>query len=64
MNEQMLLTVKQAAVRMGRTEKAIRHLYERGTLTPIRIDGRVQIDPKEIESLVERARIAAQFDTN
>ena len=51
-----LLTVKQAAVYMGRTEKAIRHLYERGTLTPIRIDGRVQIDPNEIDGLISDAK--------
>jgi len=57
-----LLTVKEAAVCMGRTEKAIRHLYERGTLTPIRIDGRVQIDPNEIEALIAKAKRDAIFD--
>jgi hypothetical protein len=52
----VLLTVKAAAVYMGRTESAVRHLYERGTLTPIRIDGRVQIDPDEIDSLKALAK--------
>ena len=59
-----LLTIKKAAVYMDRTEKAIRHLYERGTLTPIRIDGRVQIDPTEIDELIAKAKQSAQFDTN
>jgi hypothetical protein len=56
-----LLTVKKAAVYMDRTEKAIRHLYERGTLTPIRIDGRVQIDPNEIDFLIAKAKQSAQY---
>ena len=51
-----LLTVRQAATYLSRTEKAIRHLYERGTLTPIRIDGRVQIDIVEIDDLIQRAK--------
>ena len=51
-----MLSVKTAAAYLDRTEKAIRHLYERGTLTPIRIDGRVYIDPQEIERLIRHAR--------
>lgn len=54
--ERRLLSVKTAAAYLDRTEKAIRHLYERGTLTPIRIDGRVYIDPQEIERLIRHAR--------
>ena len=38
--ERRLLSVKTAAPYLDRTERAIRHLYERGTLTPIRtMDG-------------------------
>lgn len=59
-----LLTVKEAALYMGRTEKAIRHLYERGTLTPIRIDTRVHIDPNEINALIAAAKRNADFATN
>ncbi len=58
-----LMTVKQAAAYMGRTEKAIRRLYERGTLTPIRIDARVQIDPRQIDALAADALRNACFDT-
>ena len=61
MNEpQMLLTVKQTAQRLGRTEKAIRRLYEKRILTPIRIDGRVQIEAHEIECLIEKAKREAR----
>jgi hypothetical protein len=64
MIDSRLLTVREAATYMSRTEKAIRHLYERGTLTPIRIDGRVQIDRNEIDSLIELARRVASLDAN
>jgi hypothetical protein len=53
---QILLIVKQTAQLLGRTEKAIRRLYEKRILTPIRIDGRVQIEAHEIEVLIEKAR--------
>jgi hypothetical protein len=60
-SEKRLLSVRNAANYIDRTEKAIRHMYERGVLTPIRIDGRVYIDPREIELLIEKAkREAAQ----
>jgi hypothetical protein len=36
----------------------------RGTLTPIRIDGRVQIDPKEIDALIAQAKLHAELDKN
>jgi hypothetical protein len=51
-----LLSVRRAAEYLGRTEKAVRHLYERRTLTPLRIDGRVFLDRREIDALFERAR--------
>ena len=54
-----LLTVRKAAEYMSRTEKAIRHLYERRILTPLRIDGRVFLDRREIDSLYEKARAEA-----
>ena len=55
-SDKRLLSVRSAATYMDRTEKAIRHLYERGVLTPVRIDGRVYIDPQEIEILIEEAK--------
>ena len=54
-----LLSVHKAAEYLGRTEKAVRHLYERRILTPLRIDGRVFLDRREIDSLVEKARAEA-----
>lgn len=57
--EKKLLTIASAAVVLDRTPKAIRRLIEKGILTPIRIDGRVQIDPQEIDDLIARARAEA-----
>ena len=41
---------------MSRTEKAIRHLYERRILTLLRIDGGVFLDRREIDSHYESPR--------
>jgi hypothetical protein len=54
-----LLTVRRTAEYIGRTEKAVRHLYERRVLTPLRIDGRVFIDRREIDAKYEQARLEA-----
>lgn len=54
-----LMNVRSAAKYLGRTEKAVRHMYERRVLTPLRIDGRVFLDRREIDSLYERARAEA-----
>ena len=54
-----LLSVRRAAEYLGRTEKALRHLHERRILTPLRIDGCVFLDRREIDSLVEKARAEA-----
>lgn len=52
-----LLSVKKAAEYLGRTEKAVRHLYERRILTPLRIDARVFIDRREIDAKYAKARL-------
>jgi hypothetical protein len=54
-----LLSVRKTAEYIGRTEKAVRHLYERRILTPLRIDGRVFIDRREIDVKYEKARMEA-----
>jgi hypothetical protein len=54
-----LLSVRTASQYLGRTEKAVRHLYERRILTPLRIDGRVFLDRREIDALFEKARAQA-----
>lgn len=56
---QYLMSVSKAAEYLGRTEKAVRHMYERRILTPLRIDGRVFLDRREIDALYERARAEA-----
>jgi hypothetical protein len=58
-NQSPYLSVRTAAEYLGRTEKAVRHLYERRILTPLRIDGRVFLDRREIDALFEKARAQA-----
>jgi hypothetical protein len=59
LNSPYLLSVRTASQYLGRTEKAVRHLYERRILTPLRIDGRVFLDRREIDALFEKARAQA-----
>ena len=54
-----LLSVRKTAEYLGRSEKAVRHLYERRILTPLRIDGRVFIDRREIDHKYDQARSQA-----
>jgi hypothetical protein len=54
-----LMSVRRTAEYLGRSEKAVRHLYERRILTPLRIDGRVFIDRREIDHKYEQARAQA-----
>lgn len=54
-----LLSVRKAAEYLGRTEKAVRHMYDGKVLTPLRIDGRVFLDRREIDALYERAKAEA-----
>ena len=58
-NKPSLMNVRKAAEYLGRSEKAVRHLYERRILTPLRIDGRVFIDRREIDQKYEQARVQA-----
>ena len=54
-----LMSVRKTAEYIGRTEKAVRHMYERRILTPLRIDGRVFIDRREIDAKYDKARAEA-----
>jgi hypothetical protein len=50
-----LMTVRETADYIRRSERAVRHLYERGKLTPLRgLDGRVHIDRREIDAKYNR----------
>src|SRR5215471_17884896 len=49
--------VKQAAIILGRTEKAVRRLWEKGKMpNPVRIDSRLQWDSRDILKLIQRAK--------
>ena len=58
-NKPYLMSVRKTAEYLCRSEKAVRHLYERRILTPLRIDGRVFIDRREIDQKIEEARLHA-----
>ena len=48
-----LLTIHQVAVLLGRTPDAVRKMIERGKLKNASPDGRVQIDTRDIEVLIQ-----------
>jgi excisionase family DNA binding protein len=45
-----LLTRRQAAVRLGTTERHVRRLVERGILTSVRLGGKVRIRTDDLDS--------------
>ncbi len=47
--EQRLLTVKQAAQYLGRSEASVQHLIAKGTLRTFRADRRVQLDVQDLD---------------
>ncbi len=51
-----LLSVEQAAIVLGRTDKAVRNLLVNGTLKNASPDGRVQIDSKDIDILITNSK--------
>jgi predicted DNA-binding transcriptional regulator AlpA len=61
MNEQTefprVLGIKQVAVMLGRTEKAVRRMWEKGKMpNPVRIDSRLQWDSRDILKLIEQGK--------
>jgi hypothetical protein len=52
----LVANVPDAAVMLGRSEKAVRSLISTGHLHSLKIDGRVQIAVAEIEALVKNNR--------
>jgi len=53
-----LYTVNESAVYLGRTPWAIRHLVWRGVLPSVQIGRRIQIDVQDLDTLIERCKIA------
>ena len=61
MNDQIefprVVGIKQVAVMLGRTEKAVRRMWEKGKMpNPVRIDSRLQWDSQDILKLIQRAK--------
>lgn len=52
-----LMTVKQAAVYMGRTEKGIYCAITNGSLPSVRTDARVMLDRVDLDKLIERSKV-------
>ena len=51
-----LYSIEEAARYLGRTPWAIRHLIYRGILSSVNIDRRVQVDIRDLDSLIEKNR--------
>jgi Helix-turn-helix domain len=58
LDEPLLLTVEQAARKLGRTAPAVEHLIRESKLPVVRIDRRVFIDYRDILSLVAQHKTA------
>jgi Helix-turn-helix domain len=52
-----LLDVRQAAVYLGRTDKAVRHMQANGSLRPVKLDDRVQFDRKDLDVFIENSKV-------
>ncbi len=55
-DDPLLLTVGQAAKKLGRTITAIEHMVRSGKLKAVRIDSRVQIDYRDILALIDQRK--------
>ena len=60
-NEQVrprLLTVEQAAVYLGRTERAIYALKSRGAFPSVQADGRIQFDVQDLDTWITQNKVS------
>lgn len=55
-DEPLLLTIEQAAKKLGRSVTATEHLVRSGKLKSVRIDRRVQIDHRDILTLIQQSK--------
>ena len=55
-NEPLLLTLEQAARKLGRTVPAVEHLIRDNKLPAVRFDRRIFIDHRDILALIERSK--------
>ena len=54
-----LMGIDEAADYLGRTPKAVRKLIEAGKLPVVRLDGRVQLDMRDLDRTIEGAKETA-----
>jgi excisionase family DNA binding protein len=52
-----VLSVREAAFYLGRTEKSVRHLVQKRKLRSIRADGRVMLDLFDLDAWIEMHRV-------
>jgi excisionase family DNA binding protein len=52
----LLLTVEQAALRLGRTVPAVQHLIRERRLPVVRFDRRVMLDERDILALIDASK--------
>lgn len=55
-----LLTIREAAEFLGRTEEAVRTMCEKGKLPVVRIDRRIQLDVRDLEKVIEQYKQPAE----
>jgi hypothetical protein len=53
---QRLLDVDAAAKYLSRTPQAVRHLVSTGKIPAVKIDGRVQLDRKDLDAVIENSK--------
>jgi excisionase family DNA binding protein len=56
-DDPLLLTVEQAARKLGRSVSAVEHLIRKKKLTAVKIDRRVSVDYRDILTLIDRHKI-------
>lgn len=56
-SQRRLLTVRQAAEYIGRTEPAVRHLVAEGKIRAHKVDRRISIDVRELDRWVDDNKI-------
>jgi excisionase family DNA binding protein len=54
--DRRLLSIREAAQYLGRTEKSLRHLVGRRKLRSVRADGRVMLDLSDLEAWIDMNR--------
>jgi excisionase family DNA binding protein len=54
--QKRLYSLKEAAQYLGRTERALRHLVDRGKIPTVRIDSRIQFAIEDMNRLIDQHR--------